>query len=660
MCGINIIFHNDQQPVSSDVLEQMNHALHHRGPDGQGVKIINHMGLGHTRLSIVDIKGGAQPLVSPDGRYSITFNGEIYNYKALRKQLQTAGFEFKTKTDTEVILHLFRQLGQACLSQLRGMFVFAIVDRATGSLFIARDRLGIKPLCYHWNGQALIAGSEIKSIFASGYVQPEFNLCSVRNFFNYQFSVTPNTVFKDILELPPGHYMEISQGGEPRLTEYWDLQFPEDEAYESLDDDYWVPRFEDALHAAAECHTTGDVPIGAYLSGGIDSSATTYLLKKYYPKKFNTFSIHLTNPNSDESYAYRPVAKSLKLPNNELTVNDDDSNFLETLIDCCYHLEQPQRMAVDIPYYLLAKRAHESKYKVIYTGDGADEILAGYDCFRQSSIRVWGNQLAPEYNKKDYYFSEFSDLFSYDFLHTLLALHEPEKQQAVQQKFGFYPAWYDFWQIMESQLTGVFSDELLQATQHNHQMDELAAQVKSKVTGWHPLNQSLYLEAKTRLPSWILWKGDRINMANSIEARLPFLDHPLVELVNKLPPGLKLNEMDEKYILKSMVFRHLPEIPGQYKKRGFYTPIKEWLFAGEKADRLAPYLSTDALREAGLFDPNKISAMLAKLSQLPTPSNMNEYYRCMQLEWILMLVLTTQILHKLYIKKTAPCFMHAP
>jgi len=658
VCGINIIFHIDEQQVDRNVIERMNRVLHHRGPDAQGIECMGHVGLGHTRLSIVDVDGGVQPFTTSDGRYTITYNGEIYNYEELRDSLSQQGVTFKTHCDTEIVVEMYRAHGADCVNHLRGMFAFAIYDRENAGLFVARDRFGIKPLFYFANKNYIVLSSEIKAILATEMVVPQLDYSVIVDFFSYQFSMAPHTPFKDVLELPPGHYLEISKS-QFAITQYWDVEFPDDGDYETNDESYWLREFETALNNAVDSHTIGDVPIGAYLSGGIDSSAIAMLLQNRYSESLQTFSIHLTNPASDESSTYRPVAENLKLPNSELVIDDTKTGgFLDTLINCIYHLEQPQRMAVDIPHFLLSNHVREAGYKVVYTGDGADEILAGYDCFRQNQIRVWGNDFTDPIERETYYLSEFGQYFSESQLLFLLGLHEPNNQQRIQSKFGFYPVWYDFWQTLSALTDQVLTDEAKLIRNQDSHMNRLAGSMKEKIKNIHPINQSLYLESKTRLPGWILWKSDRLSMANGVEARIPFLDHPLAELSARIPPDLKLNGMDEKYILKKVTCPHLPPLPDNYKKRGFYTPIKEWLFTASTTAQLDDYLDSAALKKAGIFNAEVVKRFRDELVALPTPNDMESYYHSMKLEWMLMLVLTTQIMHDLFIEKTAPCFQH--
>lgn len=656
MCGICFIYNNNGSSQGLDAVQNMVKALYHRGPDQQNSLQLQGCALGHTRLSIVDVKCGAQPLLSADQRYSIVFNGEIYNYESLREQLENAGHSFHTRSDTEVLLQAYMEYGDQCVEKLRGMFAFAIHDKQTQRLFVARDRFGIKPLFYHWHDGQLIAASEIKSIFASKCVEPKFNLHSLQNFFRYQFSVCPYTVFESVLELPPGYTMSIKPGAEPELNQYWDLEFPLEGEHEDYPEEYWIDRFETALNDAVDSHMIGEVPIGAYISGGIDSSTTACLLKEHYPEEVNTFTVKFSNPSADESEITSAIAQHIGVPLHELYMDDERSGgYLDILEKAIYYLEQPQRMAVDIPFFMLSKLVRHNKYKVVYTGEGADEILAGYDCYRQDNIRVWGNNAANEEERLNYYLTEFGD-FAQGHMEMLARLHHPDQQKKIQDRFGFYPVWRDLWHVMDGASEGVFSEDFLRQCKDNQQTQEMAAELKPKVEGLHPINQSLYMETKTRLPGWILLKGDRLAMANGVEARVPFLDHPLVELAAQLPPELKLNGMDEKYILRKIMMPKLPQHPYQFKKRAFYTPIREWFFREDYADQLNRFLSKAAIDEAGLFNAQRVDSIRDEVIRLPPPTNNEEYHRIMQLEWVLCTVLTIQMLHHMFIKKNAACF----
>ena len=652
MCGIAIILYHDGSTPEAWRARAMHSALAHRGPDAANVLLRSAVALAHARLSIVDIHGGTQPMQTTDGQLAITYNGEIYNYQDLRNLLGAHGASFQTRSDTEVVLNAYREFGAMSVAKLRGMFALAIHDRDSGELFLARDRLGIKPLYYYNDSRVFVAASEIKAIFASGLADAELDRASIKNYFTYQFSIAPHTPFAHIHELPPAHSLRITPGGTVRLERYWDVDYPQAGDYESMDEGYWAPRFADALQDAVASHAIGDVAIGSYLSGGIDSCSVTRLLADIQPR-MQTFSIGFENPDYDESSQYRSIAQSMDVANAELRLQDArPQGYLDDLVQCIVHLEQPQRMAVDIPHYQLSGLVREHNYKVVYTGDGADEVLAGYDCFRQDQMRLWSNGVLKRLFRPWRYMHRYTRYFPGDQMRMLLALHGRDAQRQTIERFGFYPAWHDFWQITRAARAGIMRDDA--AIDGEAQMDALVAGMQPQLAGRDAINQSLYFEMKTRLPGWILWKSDRLSMAHGVEARVPFLDHPLVELIARMPPQLKLNGMNEKYLLKQCMTPRLPQAPHAYKKRGFYTPISAWFFTPEHTEALQPYLSRESLIKADLFDPDRVEVLQRELQAMPKPADMNAGYLFTQLEWTLFTVLTTQILHQQYVEKGAP------
>ena len=656
MCGINLyIQFTKQDNNASQFLRRMNHAIQHRGPDAQDIKHSNNVCMGHVRLSIIDIDAGQQPMWSNDQRWLISYNGEIYNYKQLRQQLKQQGLQFRTQSDTEVILNLFQTEGIQCLQKLRGMFAFSIYDKQTGTTFVVRDRQGIKPLFYSHNDSFFIASSECKGIFASGLVEPKLNRSSVASFFKYQFSISPNSLFEQINELAPGHYLKIDSTNQITTHQYWDLHFPNEGDYESLDESYWLTQFEIEFDTACKLHTVADVPIASYLSGGIDSSETTYYLKQHSKKNIKSFSIHLCNPNSDESYAYKPVAEHLNIQNIELHLHDERSQgYINDFANALYHLEQPQRLAVDIPHFLLSDLVQQHQTKVVFSGDGADEIFGGYDCYRQDLMRITGNQMQSLEERQNLYRNEYTQYFAPIHMEMLLQLHEHKQQEKVKKCFGTYPAWFDFWHILDNDVKTLFKPDLYKLYLSDHQMRHLASHLKPNISHWHVLNQSLYLEAKMRLPGWILHKSDRLSMAHGVEARVPFLDHKLVEFCARIPPQFKLNGMDEKYLLKQLAKKHLPTIPGDYKKRGFYTPIREWF--DPKHNEFEEYLSLAALQQNGFFNEIEVKKLQNDLFTRPLPQTLDDIYIQMRNEWMFLLILSTQILFSQFELKKAPCF----
>ncbi len=666
MCGIAAIFHarHDAPAVPEDPLRRMNRALAHRGPDGSGVWREGGIGLAHTRLAIVDVRGGAQPMHDVHGRHVIVFNGEIYNYTELRRELTARGERFRTRSDTEVILALYRREGPACVHRLRGMFAFAIYDRIDRTLFAARDRLGIKPLFYHWDAvrRTLVLASEMKGLFASGLVEPAWDLDALAGYFHHQFNVTPHTPFRGVRELPPGHHLTLAPEGDLRLAQYWDLRFPnEDERPDEADEVAWLERLGGAFEDAVCSHTIGEAPIAAYLSGGIDSAAVTWKLRDCLTRAGHapprTYSIVFDDPNLDERPRIQAIAAHLGVDNRVLELHaDPDGGYVPILERTLYHLEQPQRLAVDLPHFLLSDLTAQDGRKVVFTGDGSDEIFAGYDCFRQDTMRLMGNEQPNMQAREALYLNHFTQYFPPEHMRLLLRLHRPANQRRVERRYGCYPAWYDFWQILRDEAPPLLRPDLRDAG-GVAQLERLAETLKPRLAGLHPLDRSLYLEAKTRLPGWILWKSDRLSMAHGVEARVPFLDHPLVELAAAMPPVFKLNGLDEKYLLKRLATPHLPALETQYKKQAFYTPIHAWFFATEhQRERLAPYLERPTVEAAGLFDPAQVERLDRALRTSPPPDTPDAYHRRMRQEWLLMLVLSTQILHRQFIAKEAPCF----
>jgi asparagine synthase (glutamine-hydrolysing) len=273
-------------------------------------------------------------------------------------------------------------------------------------------------------------------------------------------------------------------------------------------------------------------------------------------------------------------------------------------------------------------------------------------------IRIWGNEKASPEERETFYMKHFTDNFADEHMRMLLHLHEADRQMKTIERYGCYPAWHDYWHVLDDVAADLLTDDAKRQWENNSQMDDLVQRMRPALSDRHPLNQSLYIETKTRLPGWILWKSDRLSMAHSVEARVPFMDHPLVELAAQMPPWLKLNGMDEKYMLRKIMMPHLPEHPQQYKKRAFYTPIREWFFTKERLGELQRYFSETALKQSGVFNVEAVNDMMNQIEEYPDPKTINDYYALMKLEWGLMVVLTVQILYRLFIEKKAPCFQH--
>ena len=383
MCGIAGTFnlHKDKE-ISIDNLRRMVAVISHRGPDGFGFYKDERAGLAHARLSIIDLEGGWQPIHNEDKTIWITFNGEIFNYIELRETLISKGHRFYTKSDTEVIVHLYEDYGVECLKYLNGQFAFAIWDKSKDKFFVARDRVGIRPLFYTFVNGAMIFASEIKSLFTNSKVKREIDPCALDQIFTFWMAIPPKTAFKDILELPAGHYMVVEKG-DCRIEKYWDLDFAPD--YADKSEEEYAEELKELLIDATRLRLRADVPVGAYLSGGIDSSVITALIKKYTNNPLRTFSVAFHDEVYDESKYQKEMIEYLDTDNSVIKCSYQDIG--KVFPDIIWHTETPILRTAPAPLYMLSKLVRENGYKVVLTGEGSDEILAGYDIFKEAKVR---------------------------------------------------------------------------------------------------------------------------------------------------------------------------------------------------------------------------------------------------------------------------------
>ncbi|MFH0878729.1 MAG: asparagine synthase (glutamine-hydrolyzing), partial [Lentisphaerota bacterium] len=385
MCGIvGILNLKDHPPAEQGTLRQMLEMIRHRGPDGFGIYRGEHAALGSARLSIIDLSGGDQPIGNEDGSQWIVFNGEIFNYVELRPQLEAHGHRFSTNTDTEVILHLYEEYGHNCLNYLNGQFAIAIWDMRKQSLFLARDRFGVRPLFYTVHDGRLIFGSEIKAILAHPGMRAEIDPIALNQIFTFWSALSPRSVFRDIIEIPPGHYLQ-AQDGAFTLHPYWSLDLMPESSSERPPQDY-LDELESLLIDATRIRLRADVPVGAYLSGGLDSSTTTAIIRKYTNARLDTFSISFTDsPEFDESQFQRQMANYLGTDHQVVECNHADIG--RVFPDVVWHTETPVLRTSPAPMFLLSKLVNDCHFKVVVTGEGADEFLAGYDIFKEAQVR---------------------------------------------------------------------------------------------------------------------------------------------------------------------------------------------------------------------------------------------------------------------------------
>lgn len=604
MCGITGVYQmTGQQPEKVETLHRMLDMIHHRGPDGYGIYLSDRVGLGSARLSIVDIAGGDQPIGNEDNSLWVVFNGEIFNYPELRPDLEKKGHSFRTHCDTEVLLHLYESYGPSFLNLLNGQFAMALWNEKDQSLFLGRDRLGVRPLFYTVQNDRLIFGSEIKTILAYPGVAARLSPEALKQVFTTWGPMAPFSAFKDIYELPPGHFL-IARDGKLRIEQYWALDYTEDDSARTNED--YQQEFEDLLVDAARIRLRADVPVGAYLSGGLDSSVTTAIIQEYTKSHLDTFSITFSDPGFDESSFQDEMVKAVKTDHHVVhcTYQDIGRVFPEVI----WHAETPLLRTSPAPMLLLSKLVNQFNYKVVLTGEGADEFLGGYDIFKEMKIRrFWAKRPESQYRPLllSRLYPEISGLSSGAFLK---AFFGKDLTQTDSSYYSHLIRWNNTartWRFFKEKVEppdpfagGVFKDFVL----------------PDGYSSWSHLGQAQFLEVTTFLSTYLLSsQGDRMAMANSVEGRYPFLDYRLVEFCNRLPSALKLPVLAEKYILRQFGRKLLPPAIWQRRKRPYRAPIHPSFFTSPRPDYVSELLSRESLMKTGYFDPEAVSRLVKKI-----------------------------------------------
>jgi asparagine synthase (glutamine-hydrolysing) len=621
MCGITGIL-NLKYParIEEMSLRQMLALLRHRGPDQFGIYIDDWVGLGSARLSIIDLGGGQQPISNEDGTLWIVFNGEIFNYVELRPQLETLGHQFSTQTDTEVILHLFEEFGPECLNRLNGQFSIAIWDTRNRSLFLARDRLGVRPLFYSVTPDALVFGSEIKAILADPRVLPQLDPVSLDQIFTFWSTLTPRTVFRGIVEVPPGHYI-IASNGKVQVNRYWQLTFPNASDYpaEAGESSYfgvqaarkasdYIEEYRALLVDAACVRLRADVPVGAYLSGGLDSSTITAIIRNFTRNSLQTFSITFSDPGFDESVFQYQMANYLGTDHHVVFTQHADIG--EVFPDVIWHTETPILRTSPAPMFLLSRLVHEHGLKVVLTGEGADEFFGGYDIFKEARIRhFWSKQ--PKSKVRPLLLERlYPDIASLPNSHSYLATFFGEGLTDTSSP-GY--SHENRWRTTQRGKR-FFGEDLRCAIDEQVNSTRQALLYPEGFMQWDPLSRAQYLESTIFLSQYLLSsQGDRVAMAHSVEGRFPFLDHRVVEFSTKLPPHLKLYGLKEKFLLKEMAKEWLPKEITSRSKRPYRAPIHKSFFNERNHAYVRDLLSPGYLKAAGLFNPVAVGQMIHKL-----------------------------------------------
>jgi asparagine synthase (glutamine-hydrolysing) len=598
MCGIAgvIQFARDER-VNSDTIRQMCAVMAHRGPDDDGFYLSGPVGLGMRRLSIVDLATGHQPISNEDETAWIVFNGEIYNHAALRQQLQAQGHRYRTHSDTETIIHLYEQYGRDCVRHLRGMFAFAIWDSKKQRLFIARDRLGIKPLYYRLTSQSLVFGSEIKVVLAEG-AQPRFHRPVLPEYLAFGYVSGPETFYDGILKLMPAHTMEVGLDGNVSIEPYWDLPITSEDS--THDETYYVEQYRDLLEQAVSSHLMSDVPLGVFLSGGVDSSAVAALMTKLRREPVETFSVGYSEDTYSELPYARSVAEHLKSVHHEVLVSREQ--FFDALPRLIWHEDEPIAWPSSIPLYFVAQLARE-RVKVVLTGEGSDETLGGYARYaftlKNASLDRYYRGLVPGLVRR----------------HIRNAIQDSSWISApLRRKLAHTPLARD-----GNSWASLYFDNFLCAFSEREQQfllaDKIAAEFNpgaaydSALEYWDRssgdmLQRLLYTDIKTYLVE-LLMKQDNMSMAASIESRVPFLDHVLVEFATNIPRQFQLRGLSGKRILKKAVQDLLPHSILYRTKLGFPTPWSRWL-AGPQLQIIRELLLEQRSTDRKLFKPSAI------------------------------------------------------
>lgn len=611
MCGIAGIFnlHSDKE-ISVDTLKRMAFIQRHRGPDGFGFHVDEKIGLAHARLSIIDLEGGWQPIYNEDKSICITFNGEIFNYKELRESLLSKGHEFYTKSDTEVIVHLYEDHGVKCLNYLNGQFAFALWDRKDKRLFIARDRVGIRPIFYTFIDGSIIFASEIKALFIDERVKRELDPFALDQIFTFWTTIPPRTAFKDIFELPAGHYMTIKNGN-LKIEQYWDLNFTQDTIMRPEAE--YAEELRELLIDSTRLQLRADVPVGAYLSGGIDSSVITTLIKKYTGTPLRTFSVTFSDEIYDESEYQKEMIEYLNTDHSNIKCSNYDIGKI--FPEVIWHTEKPILRTAPAPLFLLSRLVRDNGYKVVLTGEGSDEILAGYDIFKETKIRRFierypDSKFRPLILKRLYPYLANSPVKSLSYAEAFFRV-DPNSYPA--EYYSHIPRWNT-----TSKIKIFFSDFLRNKLNSYKNVDELSVFLSDDLCRYDSMSQAQYIETKTLLPGYILSsQGDRVAMAHSIEGRFPFLDHRVIEFCCKLPSTVRMNTLTEKYILKESMKDLLPLSITERTKQPYMAPDSKSFFCGKSMDYVEELLSEKYLQKTGYFNPKTVSILVKKSRQSP-------------------------------------------
>ena len=605
MCGIAGIIRSSGRETTLEALGAMAATIRHRGPDGYGFFAEPRAGLAHVRLSIIDLAGGAQPLTNEDGSLVITFNGEIFNYIELAEELRRAGHRMRTRSDTEVLVHAWEEWGPGMFHRLNGQFAFAIYDRRTHTAVVARDRFGIRPLFYATPNRDLVFASEAKALFASGEVAAAPDPVGLDQVFTFWATRAPRTVFRGVSQLPPGSYA-IWRDGELAVTRFWT---PTYEAAEAEPGDA-IDRLDAILRSSVALRMRADVPVGGYLSGGLDSTVTGALGASMSPFALRSFSVTFADPALDESEHQLAVARALRTQHAVQSIGAEE--IAGVFPQVVRHAETPMVRTAPAPMYLLARLTREHGIKVVLTGEGSDEVLLGYDLFKETAVRrfclrqpgsVWRSRLFDRLYP--YLDTARGGTFWANFFLTAGAPDDP--------LFSHMPRF-----MLTSRIKDFYGDAMHDSLDGSDALRELRADLPEDFARWSDLQRAAWLEATILLPGYLLsTQGERMSMAHGVEGRFPFLDHNLFGFASRLPTRSLLRVLREKDLLRRWAAHALPpELPKRTKQPYRAPDVASFYNGAAKAPAYRDaMLDAAALHEFGLFRPEAVAGLVRRCAQ---------------------------------------------
>ncbi|MBE0674264.1 MAG: asparagine synthase (glutamine-hydrolyzing) [Bacteroidales bacterium] len=645
MCGVAGIIDYRGKTNTVSAVGTMLHSFSHRGPDESGIYHSPAATIGNVRLSIIDLQTGQQPLSDTSGRYWIVFNGEIFNYIELREELEKKDLRLKTRSDTEVLVNLYAIHGKGCLNMLNGQFAFAIWDKQKEELFLARDRVGIRPLFYTFSKGVFYFASEIKALFRNPEVTRELDPQSLSQIYTFWTALTPGTAFKDIFELSPGHLMTFGQNG-IRTEKFWELNIGPNRADLSLPEA--LEQFNALFTSAVRIRLRADVEVAAYLSGGLDSTTTVAYIRDIEPGILNTFSIGFEDKDFDESKYQEEAVRYLNTNHRAITCSSKE--IAEAFPRVVWHSETPLTRTAPTPMLILSKLVRDNNIKVVITGEGSDEILAGYDIFREAAIRqFWakqpGSSLRPMLLKRIYPDIPHLRNASPNILKMFFGYKLEDTDNPL---YSHLLRWNNSNHIKKH-----FSESIKSSVNGYDPLEDLSRKLPCDFHNWSTLAKAQWLETTVFMSGYLLSsQGDRMAMANSVEGRYPFLDYRVIEFCSSLSDRLKLNGTNEKYLLKKLMTGRIPDSIVKRPKQPYRAPISSVFLAKDKPDYVNEMLSESMISKADVFNVGSVNSLLEKIQKSATASEMENM--------VLTSVISTHLLYHQFIDDQNQDHLNSP